>query len=349
MTIRNLDRRSQDLFMALMRTYIAQGEPIGSETLRRKTQLGLSPATIRNVLSELEEWGYLTHPHTSAGRIPTDKGYRLFVDSTAPDAKMRREDERLIRASFAQEFEQAAQPLEHVSHLLAEISNSVGMVVATNVNQSELQHLEFVRLSPRRILVVLVTKPGIVQNRLLVVQESFTQGELNQTAQYLMANFPGRSLMAIRKDLQERLRDEKARYDELLKNAFLLCHQHELDAASEGGEVFIDGTSKMADAATFPEVEKLKQLLEAFEEKSKLLHLVNECLSGQNLGIRVMIGSENPEQELTHCSVVTAPYWSDGKVAGALGIIGPKRMSYGRAIALVEYTAKMVSQMLNVN
>ncbi|MDD5541583.1 MAG: heat-inducible transcriptional repressor HrcA [Acidobacteriia bacterium] len=349
MTIRIMDRRSQDLFMALMRAYIAQGEPIGSETLRRRTQMGLSPATIRNVLSELEDWGYLTHPHTSAGRIPTDKGYRLYVDSTTPGARMRPDDERLLRASFAQEFEQAAHPLEHVSHLLAEISNSVGMVVATNVNQGELQHLEFVRLGPKRILVVLVTKPGIVQNRLLVVQESFTQSELNQIAHYLMASFPGRSLMTIRKELQDRLRDDKARCDELLKNAFLLCHQHELDSASEEGEVFIDGASKIANASTFPEVEKLKELLEAFEEKSKLLRLVNQCLSGQNLGIRVMIGSENPEQELTQCSVVTAPYWSDGKVAGALGIIGPKRMPYDRAIALVEYTAKMVSQMLNMN
>lgn len=345
----NLDSRSHDILLTLVSTYIEQGEPVGSETILRRRRLGLSAATIRNTLARLEEEGYLLQPHPSAGRIPTDKGYRMFVDALAGDSRIRAEDEDFIKTQFQRDFEEAPQPLERVSHLLAEISNHVGLVVASHVVQNELQHIEFVRLSAHRVLAVLVTKPGIVQNRLLLMRESFTQSELDRTAQYLMANFPGKNLAAIRTELHRRLREEKTRCDELLKYALLICQQRELTEGENADEVFVDGASRMVNESTVLEVEKLKELLAALEEKSKLLRLLDECLSPSEVGIRVLIGSENRGTELKHCAVITAPYWSHGQVVGSLGIIGPKRMSYDRAIGLVDYMAKMVSRTLSTN
>lgn len=344
-----LDQRSQGILMTLVRAYIAKGEPVGSETLQRLSRLGLSAATIRNILARLEDEGYLFQPHTSAGRVPTDLGYRTFVDALPGGAKIKATDVDLIRSLFIRDFEGPAQPLERVSHLLAELTNHVGVVVASNVARNALQHIEFVRLSARRILVILVTRPGIVQNRLLVLQESFTQSELDRTAQYLMAKFPGKSLVAIRAELQQRLREERVHYDTLLENALLLCQQRELSDESTAAEVFVDGASKMVNEATLQEVARLKGLLEALEEKSKVLRLLNECLKARDVGIQVLIGSENSESELQHCALITAPYRVSGQVMGTLGIIGPRRMSYNRTISLVDYMAKMVSQMLSAN
>lgn len=349
MNMKQLDTRASEILKALVRTHIYQGEPVGSETVLRHSRLGLSSATIRNILARLEDEGYLSQPHTSAGRVPTDKGYRLFVDSLSSGAKIRPADEEFIKNKFIRDFEEAAQPLESVSHLLAELSNHVGLVVAANVVQNELQHIEFVRLSAHRILVVLVTKPGIVRNRLLSMRESFTQAELDRTAQYLMANSSGKSLAEIRAELQLRLREERVRCDELLKNAILLCQQRELMEDSDMTEVFIDGASKMLNETTVQEVRKLKELLEAFEEKTKLLRLLDECLRARDVGIRILIGSENREEELKNCAVITAPYGVPGRVEGTLGIIGPRRMSYDRTIGLVDYMSKMVSRILSAN
>lgn len=345
----SLDSRSSEILNSLVRIYIAQGEPVGSETLLRRTRLGLSAATIRNIMARLEGEGYLKQPHPSAGRVPSDKGYRLFVDSLGSDPRIRRADEDRIRTKFGREFEGTPHPLECVSRLLAELSQSVGLVVAAHTTQNELQHIEFVRLSTHRILVVLVTKPGIVQNRLLFMRESFTQEELDRTAHYLMDNFPGKSLAAIRTNLERRLSEEKAQYDELLKNAILLCQQQELNGEEEAAEVYIDGASRIVSSVTFGEIEKLKELLEAFEEKSKLLRLINECLATRGVNVRVAIGSENSRSELSQCAVISAPYRVNGKVVGSLGIIGPKRMPYEHTIGLVDYMAKTVSRMLSVN
>ncbi len=349
MVSETLDGRSRAVLNILVRSYIGQGKPIGSESILARSRLGLSPATIRNILSKLEEEGYLLQPHTSAGRIPTDKGYRSFVDSVSAEPLVHPADKAFIRGQLAKDFENSAQPLGRVSHFLAELSNHVGLVVAANVVQNELQHIEFVRLSAHRILVVLVTKPGIIQNRLLQVRESFTQGELDQTAQYLMANFPGKSLTAIRTELHQRLRDEKAYCDELLRNAIVLCEQRELAEEDKDTEVFVDGASKMMTQVTFQEVEKLKGFLEALEEKSKLVRLLDECLAAKEVGTRVLIGSENRGSELEQCAVITAPYWANSQRVGSLGVIGPKRMSYDRAMGLVDYVAKMVTEMLSSN
>jgi heat-inducible transcriptional repressor len=348
MVKQSLDPRSHEILLTLVRTYIEQGEPVGSATILRRRRLGLSTATIRNILARLEEEGYLVQPHPSAGRVPTDKGYRMFVDALAGESRIRAADENLIKTNFFRDFEEAPQPLERVSHLLSEISNHVGLVVASHVVQNELQHIEFIRLSAHRILVVLVTKPGIVQNRHLLMSESFTQSELNETAQYLMTTFPGKSLVGIRRELQQRLHEEKTRCDELLEKALLICQQREL-TEEDSAEVFVDGASRMVNESTVQEVEKLKELLETLEEKSKLLRLLDECLATRDVGIRVLIGSENRGSELKHCTVITAPYWSNGQAVGSLGIIGPRRMSYDRTIGLVDYMAKMVSQMLSNN
>ena len=344
----SLDKRSREVLNTLVRTYIALGEPVGSETILLRSQLGLSAATVRNILARLEDSGYLLQPHTSAGRVPTDKGLRLFVDSL-DGKKIQKADKDFIETHLTRDIEESSQPLESVSHLLAEISNHVGLVVARNVVQNELQHVEFVRLSAHRVLVVLVTKPGIVQNRILTPRGSFTQTELDQTAQYLMVNFPGKSLSGIRIELQWRLRQEKAQYDELLRNAILLCQQRELSEERDEAEVFIDGASRIVDQSAFPEVERLKELLSAFEEKTRLLRLLDELISTRDSGIRILIGSENRGAELKHCTVITAPYWSHGKRVGSLGIIGPRRMSYDRTIGLVDYMSKMVSQILSTN
>lgn len=341
------DQRSRDILLSVIRIYIDTGEPVGSRTLSKYSKEKLSAATIRNIMADLEEAGYLTHPHTSAGRIPSDKGYRFYVDSILRQVKISKSDESVIKLSLLDsEIGSAARFMERTSHVLSQMSNNVGVVVSPSVTQDILQHIEFVKLADGRILVIMVFRTGLVRDRVIRVEGDFSQDELNKTARYVIDNFRGLSLLTIRADILRRMSEEKALYDRLLQNAILLCNQGITDEVQ--GEVYVDGTSTILSKPDFTDTERLRALFRMYEEKGKLVKILNECLAeSANTGIGIRIGSENNTPSLRNCTIITSPYIYDGNVIGGVGVVGPTRMEYARMITVVNYIARLFERVFS--
>lgn len=344
-----LDERSRNILLSIVKLHISTGEPVGSRTLSKQFKDGLSPATLRNVMADLEEAGYLTHPHTSAGRIPTDKGYRYYVDSILRQARISKSDEMAInRSLLGSEIGSAAEFMVRASHLLYQISDNVGIVVSPSPSQDILQHIEFVRITDGRILVITVSRSGLVRDRVIHVDENFSQDDLNMTARYMMENFKGLSLLAIRGEIMKRMSEEKDLYDRLLRNAILLCNRS-LVHTEEQGDVYVDGTSTILGKPDFAaDTERMKALFRMYEEKGKLLKLLNECLAESTpAGISIRIGSENSIPSMKTCAIITSPYSYGENAVGGVGVVGPIRMEYARMVTIVNYIARLFERVLS--
>ena len=351
------DIRGQAILSAIISEHLLTGEPVGSKILAERFShtLGVSSATIRNAMSELEDTGFLEQPHTSAGRVPTDKGYRFYVDNLLGILSLSGEDLRLIENEFevseTASFEKSDLLMQRVSQLLSALSNNVGIVISPSLAQDSLQHIKFVNLADKRILVVMVSAPHIVHHKIIHSQESFTQIELDRTAQYLNREFGGKSLAAIRREILRLMHEEKALFDKMLQTAMILCSQSIESESANTGEIYINGASNILGKPDFTNFEKLRELLYTIEEKSKLVQILNECLARdaitQNGNVQVVIGSENPTSSLQDCTLVTAPYrLGNGSVIGTLSVLGPTRLEYARTIAIVGYVAKMLEKMM---
>ncbi|MBI4850455.1 MAG: heat-inducible transcription repressor HrcA [Acidobacteria bacterium] len=343
------DQRSRDILLSVIRLYIDTGEPVGSRTLSKHSKEKLSAATIRNIMADLEDAGYLTHPHTSAGRVPSDKGYRFYVDSILRQVKISKSDESVIKISLLDsEINSATRFMERTSHVLSQMSNNVGIVVSPSITQDFLQHIEFIKLTDGRILVIIVSRTGLVRDRVIRIEGDFSQHELDKTARYVTDNFKGLSMFAIRAEILRRMSEEKALYDRLLQNAILLCNQKITDEVQ--GEVYVDGTSTILSKPDFTDTdtERLRALFKMYEEKGKLLKIINECLAeSANTGVGIRIGSENNTPSLRNCTIITSPYIYNGNVIGGVGVVGPTRMEYARMITVVNYIARLFEKVFS--
>jgi len=345
------DSRRQAVLSAIIEEHLISGETVGSHVVSDKfaSAAGWSSATIRNVMAELEELGLLQQPHTSAGRIPTDKGYRYYVDNMLDSTRLSKTDLRAIESiGFGRHT--TVRPdrlLEKASHVLSELSENVGIVVWPSLAENRLRHIRFVRLPDRRVLVVLVSNSNIVHDKVITLDEEFTQDELDRTARYLNVEFSGKSLLAIRADIIELLREEKALYDTVLRNAMLLC-ERSLQDEEATAEVYLDGTSNILSKPEFSGAERIRELFRMFEEKSRLVKILNECISSQpSIGnVRVVIGRENVASSMKGCAVITTSYEVGGDVLGAIGVVGPMRIEYGRMMAMVNYLARFIERAL---
>lgn len=352
----NPDYRGQMILSAIINEHLKTGEPVGSRAIAEKyaDTFSVSSATIRNAMSELEDFGLVEQPHTSAGRVPTDKGYRFYVDNLLGILRLSDEDLRLINAELGfgeSEIPTSADRLmEKTSQLLSALSKNIGIVVSPSLAHDRLQHIEFVNLSDRRVLVVLVSAPNIVHNRIIRLNETFTQEELDRTARYLTVEFNGKSLSEIRAEILRLMHDEKALFDKLLQTAVILCSQSIEDERDEIGDVYVDGTSNILTQRDFVDFERLRKLLRTIEEKSRLVQILNECIArDHSVGgkVQVVIGSENSDSSLQNCTLVTAPYRiGEGEASGSLSVIGPTRMEYARIISVVGYVAKMLERLM---
>lgn len=351
------DSRGQTILSAVVNEHFVTGEPVGSKTIAERFAKvsGLSPASIRNVMAELEELGLLEQPHTSAGRIPTDKGYRFFVDNLLGVLSVSNEDLRRIGDEFGlNPSEFAATPdrlMERTSQLLSALSNNVGIVVSPGLANDRLQHIEFVNLSDNRILVVLVSSPNIVHNRIIRLKVSFTREELEKTANYLNAEFVGKSLSEIRSAILHLMHEEKALFDRLLQTAVILCSQSIDDDEDKLGEVYVDGTSNILTKSDFADLERLRGLLATIGEKSRLIQILNECIAREDAArgtVQVVIGSENRTPSLQNCTLISAPYRvGNGSAVGTLSVLGPTRIEYARMISLVSYVARVLETVMS--
>jgi heat-inducible transcriptional repressor len=339
MTSIQLDRRAADLLRLLIERYVRDGMPVGSRTLSRAAKLDLSPATIRNVMADLEEFGFVSSPHTSAGRVPTNRGYRYFVDallSPEPvhDEARNRITEELAGARSTSDLVQAA------SSLLSQMSKMAGVVTVPRRNLAVLRRIEFLPLSDNRVLAILVVNQHEVQNRVLHMDRAYGADELERYANALNDQFAGRDLVSLRRALLDEAMAAQTRVSSVLRDAAMMASRA-LDADNSKDYVVAGGANLMA-FQELADVQRLRGLFDALDRKRELLELFDQCLNAE--GLQLFIGDESGYRVLDECSVVTAPYYVDGEVAGVLGVIGPTRMAYSRIIPLVSETARILSK-----
>ncbi len=345
-----MDRRSHDILKTLIREFVRTGKPVGSRRLSKLNREGLSAATIRNAVADLEEMGFVEQPHTSAGRVPTAKGYRFYVASLSPGRPLSERNIDQIRQTLARETDPDAL-MNKTSRLLSSLSNNVGFVLTPPISMAVMKHIEFVKIGPRRILVILVSQTGLVQHRLIRVGEEFTQSDLNQAGGYLVQHFAGRTLAQIRDELIRLMSEEKTLYDQLLKKVLVLGSAGLMPAeqeATEESEVYLGGTAKMVEKSDLADVKRMVALFQTFERKSQLVKLLSECVRPNDSGPTVTIGLEEHIPGMGDLALISSPYSSE-QGAGTLGILGPSRMEYQKIISLVDYVAKLFGEMLARN
>jgi len=337
-----LNSRHQGVLRAIVLDYVRTAEPVGSRTISRKYGFSLSSATIRTTMADLEELGYLAQPHTSAGRIPTDRGYRFYVDALMDRPQLSRAEVQRIAQHVGPPAGEVEGMLREAGKLLSALSPYVAVVLAPRLHESQFRRVEFVPFAQDKVLVILLAEAGLVHHKVVTVDEAMTQDELDRIAHYLTDLLRGHSLRKVRDMLLVQMAEEKAQYDRLLARA-LRFGAKALEGETEG-DVYVAGAAHIADQPEFADIAKMKAVFTAFEEKSKLVKILNECLTGEDF--KIFIGSEIPAREIQGLSVIAAPYRRGDRVLGVLGILGPTRMDYGRALALVETTARLLSRTL---
>lgn len=340
--------RHQEILGVLVRLYISTGEPVGSKAVAGHFHPSLSSATIRNVMAELEVAGFLTHPHTSAGRIPADKAYRFYVDRLTRPVCLGQAIEKYIEETLSAEEAPTDGFMERVSMLLSEVSNHLGLVLGPALEEKLLEHIKFVRLQDQRVLTVIVSRPDLIENKVFRLEDDLTQAELDRCAEFLNGEFRGWSLRTIRLEMVKRMEEMKAISDRLLALVAKLFMWGAL-AQEEPGRLFVGGAARILDQPEFFDAAKIKELLAAIEEKAKVVKILSACLEAHHRGVQALIGRENSDFEMRDCTFIVAPYHYRHRPVGALGVIGPTRMEYGRAIRTVEYVAQVTSRLLSAN
>ncbi|HEX4332518.1 MAG TPA: heat-inducible transcriptional repressor HrcA [Usitatibacter sp.] len=337
-----LSERAQSLLKILVERYIAEGLPVGSRALSRFSLLELSPATIRNVMADLEEMGFVTSPHTSAGRVPTPKGYRFFVDSLLTV--------RPLEEMERQQIEQQLAPAEpHLvvtaaSQLLSDLTHFAGIVVAPRRRGAMLRHVEFFGLSERRVLLIIVASDGDVQNRVLVTERSYTPGQLTEAGNFINQHYAGLEFDQIRSRVRSELMDLHKDISGLMQAA-IATSADSMRGQEADGVVISGGRNLLEVDELSGDMPRLRRLFDLFERKTQLLDILDTSERAE--GVKIFIGGESQMLALDECSIVTAPYEVDGRVVGTVGVIGPTRMAYERVIPIVDVTAKLVSSALS--
>ena len=336
-----LDQRAQILLKTLIERHIDEGEPVGSRALSRYSGLDLSPATVRNVMADLEEQGFIASPHTSAGRVPTQRGYRFFVDSLLKIRPLDAVDLGQIEGNLHPNHPQRL--ISQASQLLSELTRFAGVVVAPRRRSAAFRHIEFLGLSEKRILLIIVTPEGDVQNRILMTDTPFTPAELTMAANFLNQHYAGLTFDDIRRRIHDELRQLREDMTSLMQLALEASDQ----ALTESAESYvISGEKNLLDSADLASnMTRLRELFELFETKTLLIQLLE--VSQRAHGVQIFIGGESGIAPLDECSVVAAPYEVDGQVVGTVGVIGPTRMAYERVIPIVDITAKLLSSALS--
>lgn len=338
-----VNERAQTLFKALVERYIRDGQPVGSRTLARDAQMDLSPATIRNVMADLEEFGLISSPHTSAGRIPTALGYRFFVDSLLTVKPMRNRDRRSLKEMLGQtDIGEPQQLLSSASRLLSEITAMAGVVMVPRSEQRSLRQVEFLSLSQNRVLVILVINEREVQNRIIHTSRHYSAAELQEAANYLNQAFGGQDIKAVRQRLVKEMEAAKEGMNRLMLTTIEMAQKAFTE--EEDSDFVLAGQTNLMNYAEIADMERLRQLFDAFSQKRDILHLLDQVVSAD--GVQIYIGGESGYTALDECSVVASPYEVEGETVGVLGVIGPKRMAYDRVISIVDVTAKLLGSAL---
>ncbi len=341
--VSDLDARDRHLLRTLIAQYLAEGQPIGSRTLARSSGLDVSAATIRNVMADLEDIGLVAAPHTSAGRVPTARGLRMFVDSLIQLQPLQAEELEQLQRELPLRPDDTRSLLGNVSNLLSAVTHFVGVVTVPRSADMALRHIEFIDLPDKRVLVILVFSDNQVQNRIIQLQQPIDARQLEQAANYLNHRYAGLQIDEIRQQLKHELRAAGSELNRMLKQAVEVAAG--AFAPSGEGDMVVSGQTNLMAVEELADLDRLRDLFEAFQQKRELLALLEQC--SQAPGVRLFIGEESGVASLGDCTVVSAAYGVRGRTLGALGVIGPTRMAYQRVIPVVEATASLLSQTLN--
>ncbi len=340
------NERIREILHWVIASFIVTGKPVGSRKVARHSSEQLSAATVRNIMADLEEMGYLHQPHASAGRVPTDKAYRFYVDYLLKRRHLSSRDKDMINRDLRLD-DSPEHLMARASQVLSRVSKNVGIVVSPPISRVALKHLQFVRLADLRILVILVSRTGIVQNRVIHYAEEISQTELDQAARYIVEHFKDSNLQEIRGQILKLVQQERALYDKFMQHIIALSTRAFADPESEmEAEIYLDGTSNLIKTPEFSDINKMKLLLEAIEQKSRLAALISRCIEDDAQEVRITIGAENALQGIEDCALITSRYAVDERTHGSLAILGPTRMEYARAISLVDYVARLFGRVL---
>jgi heat-inducible transcriptional repressor len=338
--------REREILTAIIETYISTGEPVGSRTLSRQNKDGLSPATIRNVMSDLVEAGFLGQPHTSAGRVPTAQAYRYYVDQISGKAVVSPADQDLISETLQgtvdmQEF------LQRTSHVLSLVSSGVGVAIANAGPKNALDHIYFSRQGDKKVLAVVVTRSGVVRDRIMRLEHDLNQADLDTAANYINENFRGWTISSVKEELVRRIEKERNEYDRLMKSLEELYKSGALAGAEPVPNIFVEGVSNLV--VNEADREHLRELLRTLEEKERVAELLAAYLDTRQEAVRVVIGLEEAVPEMRNFVLIGAPARAGGEMRGSLAVIGPTRMDYQHTITVVSYIAQLFDKLLNEN
>jgi heat-inducible transcriptional repressor len=335
------EERAKTLLKTLIEKYIQDGMPVGSRILAKDSGLDLSPATVRNVMADLEDMGLIQAPHTSAGRIPTAKGYRMFVDSLLTVQPMQKNMVEILKQQLSTRVDRDSV-INNASSMLSEVTRLTGIVTIPKRETTRLEHIEFMRLSPRRILVILVVNGQEIQNRIIDTDRDFSPAELQQSANYLNAEYAGQDLASIRTRLLKSMQQARDAMQQLMQDTMNIADQ--VLNTSKDDDYVLAGQTNLMSYQEMCDIDKLRNLFDAFNSKRDILHILDQSIHAD--GMQIFIGGESGYEVLDEVSVVTAPYKVDDDVIGVLGVIGPTRMAYDRVIPIVDVTAKLLSSVL---
>jgi heat-inducible transcriptional repressor len=340
-----IGRRERDILTAIVETYISTGEPVGSRTLSRTNREQLSAASIRNVMADLADAGFLEQPHTSAGRVPTAQAYRFYVKQLTGEARLSAADENLIQGSL-QGSQDLQEFMERTSHVLSLVSHGVGVTVSSSPAQrNALEHVYFQRLAEKKVLAVVVTRNGLVRDRVLRLVDDLSISDLEAAAAYINQNFRGWDMESLRNEMARRLQQERSEYDRLKASLEQLCEQGALAADTPAQSVYVEGAANLV--LSEQDKERLRDLLATLEEKQRVVDLLSAYLDVRQEAVRVVVGLEDTMPHLNNFVLIGAPARVGDEVMGSLAVIGPTRMDYEHTISAVSYIARMFDQLWN--
>lgn len=343
MTKQDLADRKQKILQAVIHHYIRTAKPVGSETVIEHYRFDLSPATVRNILSSLEKEGYLTHLHTSGGRVPTDKGYRLYVDKLMQMQHLTRDEERRIEKEYELQRLEIDRIMQETSKMLSMLSHYTGFVLSPSSVEDTLARIELIKIGTAKVLAVIVTEAGLVRHRIVPLAEEITEGELRELNRSLNKSMVGVSVKNIDLEIIRRVHQERDRQQKYLQIMESILSQ--AFRSINEGEIYLEGASHILEQPDFVNYEKMRNVIKMIDEKKMFFDIIGNTIGLQ--GVHVVIGQENAYKDLQECSIVTSTYKAGDKTIGALGIIGPRRMEYSRMVALVDYFSHLINRILN--
>jgi heat-inducible transcriptional repressor len=340
--------RIKEILHWVIATFIITGRPVGSRKIARHSREQLSAATVRSLMADLEGMGYLRQPHASAGRVPTDKAYRFYVDYLLKRRDISPRDRDVVDRTLRMD-DNAEHFMARTSQVLSQVSKNVGIVISPLISRVALKHIQFIKLTDNRILVILVSRSGIVQNRIIHYVEDISQTDLDQAARFIVEHFKDKTLFEIKSQILQMVQKEQALYDKFMQRVITLSTQAFSEANSGlAAEVYLDGASNLIKTPEFSDINRMKLLFETIEQKNRLADLISRCIEGDTQEVRITIGAENALPGIEDCTLITSRYIVDENTHGSLGILGPTRMEYGRAISLVDYVARLFGRVFEI-